>query len=103
MQKLSDDAHSVALISLTNMVRLLSAELVAGTHRDDVRRLEQAIRAKVGRIDTTAFTPEAADKGLAEARMLIEQVLTQVRAQAAAARRKVAIRSPERPLATTLH
>ena len=104
MQKLSNNPRDVALLSLTHMVRLLSAELVAGSHRDDIRRLEQAMRDKVAQIDTTAFTEEATAAGLAEARSLIEQVLVHVRAQADRAAKRMQPTSQDgRREVATLH
>ncbi|WP_336492410.1 hypothetical protein [Methylobacterium nigriterrae] len=81
----SDDERRVALLALANLVRLMGAELVAGAHRDNVDRVELAIRAKLRAIDTSSFTPGAAERGFAEAEALIEQALVNVREQAAAA------------------
>jgi hypothetical protein len=84
MTKPSNDAQLVTINALANMVRLLAAELVAGSHRDDIDQLEHAVRAKLANIDRAAFTPEAFDKGMASSRDVVEQVLAHVRAQSAA-------------------
>ena len=82
---ISDDVK-ITLTALLNLIRLLSAELVAGRHRDDVAVLEQAIRAKLNHIDPGVCSAEATARGLAYAHELVGPVLAQVRAQAAAAR-----------------
>lgn len=79
------DPRDVAIAALTNLIRLMGAELVAGTHRDDISRFEQAMRAKVGAVVVEGCTPENADAGVALARAHIERVLTQVRSQARSA------------------
>lgn len=80
------DPKDVALAALTNLVRLMGAELVVGRHRDDVSLLEQAVRAKIGAVTVQGCPAEVADEGVALARSHVERALTQIRAQVAEAR-----------------
>ncbi len=78
-----DPKPAVSTLALLNLVRLLAAELVAGTHRHDVDKLIQAIDRK---LDATPL-PEGthaddARLGLAKARKLLGPYLQQVRVQA---------------------
>jgi len=79
------DPKDVALAALTNLVRLMGAELVAGKHRDDVGFLEQAVRSKMGTLTVDGCAPEVAEAGLALAKTHAESALIQIRSQAAAA------------------
>lgn len=79
------DPNDVALAALTNLVRLMGVELVAGKHRDDVGLFEQAVRGKIGTLTVNGCAPEIAETGLALARAHAELALAQVRTQAAAA------------------
>ena len=95
-----DDDVKVTLAALLHLVRLLSAELVAGKHREDINRVESAIRAKVNQIAVQGVSAEAVARGLAYAHELLEPVLANVRAQAASA--NAAKPSPERTQAEEL-
>jgi hypothetical protein len=80
-----DPKDLVATIALLNLIQLLSAELVAGEHRDDVERLIRAIDRK---IDATPL-PRGIDvndarDGLAQVKALLRPVVKRVRAQAEA-------------------
>lgn len=89
------DAKDVALAALTNLVRLMGAELVAGRHRDDIDVFERAVRTKIGTpIDGCA--PDVTQSGLALAATHVEQALAQIRAQADAARAHPVPRSASR-------
>ena len=77
-----DDDVKVTLAALLHLVRLLSAELVAGKHREDVDLVEAAIRAKVNQIAVRGVSAEAVARGLAYAHELLGPVLSKVRAQA---------------------
>lgn len=79
------DPKDVALAALTNLVRLMGAELVVGKHRDNVGLLEQAVRRKIGTLTVDGCAPEVAEIGLALAKAHVELALAQVRTQAAAA------------------
>jgi len=79
------DAKDVAVAALTNLVRLMGAELVAGRHRDDIDVFERAVRTKIiTPID--GCPPDVTQSGLALAAAHVEQALAQIRAQADAAR-----------------
>ncbi|MBM0203981.1 hypothetical protein JNW90_13315 [Micromonospora sp. STR1s_5] len=77
----------VTIVALLNLIRLLGTELVAGTHRDDVGRLERAVRRKIDRIAVPGLPPDVVQGGLAEARSLVEQTLVLIRARAEETRR----------------
>src|SRR3954471_13345034 len=77
-----DDDVKVTLAALLHLVRLLSAELVAGKHREDINLVESAIRAKVNQIAVQGVSAEAVARGLAYAHELLGPVLSNVRAQA---------------------
>lgn len=79
------DPKDVALGALTNLLRLMGAELVAGRHRDDVGQLELAVRAKIEAVTVVGCPPEVAKAGLALARSHVERAITQIRTQAATA------------------
>ena len=95
-----DDDVKVTLAALLHLVRLLSAELVAGKHREDINRVESAIRAKVNQIAVQGVSAEAVARGLAYAHELLGPVLANVRAQAASA--NAAKLPPERTQAEEL-
>ncbi len=78
-----DAAKDVALAALTNLIRLMAAELVAGRHRDDFGLLERAVRDRLAETATPACSSEVAVAGLQLAGRCIEQALAQVRAQSA--------------------
>lgn len=85
MAETSCDPKDIAIAALTNLVRLMGAELVAGRHRDDLATFEQAVRDRIGAVNVVGCPPEVADAGLALARSHAEQALTQIRTQAAEA------------------
>ncbi|RAI45392.1 hypothetical protein [Rhodoplanes roseus] len=72
--------EQVTIAALLNLIRLMGAELVVADPRD-IPRLEAAVRRKIGRIDLSAFPPEVAQAGLAEARALVDRTLAAVRQQ----------------------
>ena len=74
-------AGGATVAALVHLLRLLSGELVL-LRGIDIAQFEQAVRGKIN--DFTSPTPnrEAREAGLVQARHLVEQVLTQVRAQA---------------------
>lgn len=97
------DAKDVTLSVLANLVRLMGAELVIGSHRDDIDRFERAVRAKIG-IDTPIDCPlEIADAGRARARSIVEAVLTQIRIQWQAGQRGTAYAPTEVAGTAVLH
>ena len=73
---------AVAIASLVKMIKLLGAELVAGTHRDDIDLFEKKVREKLfASVDGASAGSTAA--GVALAHSLVEPVLRDLRAQAA--------------------
>lgn len=84
VHKNPESSNEVTIIALARMVHLLSAELVAGTHRDEFCKLEQAMRARIEQIDIVGLPSETIAEGVTEARNVVEQVLEKVRAQVAA-------------------
>ncbi len=77
----------VTTLALLNLIRLLSAELVAGQHRDDVSKLIDAMDRQ---LNTTPL-PRGVDvndarAGIAHARDLLRPYVAHVRDQAEAAR-----------------
>lgn len=79
------DPKDVALAALTNLIRLMGAELVAGRHRDDVGRVEQAVRSKIVAVTVLGCPAAVADEGVALARSHVERALIEIRAQSVVA------------------
>jgi len=80
-------APDVTTLALLNLIRLLSAELVAGEHRDNVTKL---IEAMDRHLNATPL-PRGVDvndarAGIARARALLRPYVAHVRDQAEAAR-----------------
>jgi len=72
---------AVTVASLVRLISLLGAELVAGSHRDDIDIFEQCVRAKLfAHID--GVSPENTAAGVALAHSLIEPVLRDLRERA---------------------
>lgn len=101
MRKLIEnpDVAAVALASLVKMVRLLGAELVVGSHNDDINLLESAVRAKLFASVDGVSSPDTA-AGVARAHRLVEPVLRELRARAEAVGREAARRENESPETT---
>jgi hypothetical protein len=69
------------LAAVLHLLRLVSAELVL--YRGlDVQRLENAIREKISEFTNPIASQGAKETGLAFARVVVDQILVQVRAQA---------------------
>lgn len=75
------EAGGATVAALLNLLRLLGAELVLmrGTN---IAQFEHAVRTKIGEFVSPTANPDAREAGLAQARYLVEQVLTQIRVQA---------------------
>jgi hypothetical protein len=71
----------VAVAAILHLLRLMGAELVL-VRGLDVALLEQAVRTKLGEFTSPTTNQDARQAGLAHARYLVDQVLTQIRAQA---------------------
>ena len=77
---LSDEA-AAAMAAVLHLLRLVSAELVL--YRGlDVQRLENAMREKISEFTSPIASQGAKEMGLAFARVVVDQILVQVRAQA---------------------
>jgi fumarylacetoacetate (FAA) hydrolase family protein len=74
-------AGGATVAAILHLVRLMGAELVL-VRGIDIAQFEQSVRAKLGEFTSPTTDQEARKAGLAQARHLVEQVLTQVRAQA---------------------
>jgi hypothetical protein len=74
-------AGGATVAAILHLVRLMGAELVL-VRGIDIAQFEQSVRARLGEFTSPTTSPEARNAGLAHARHLIEQVLTQIRAQA---------------------
>jgi hypothetical protein len=72
----------VTIGAILNLFRLAAADLVLHQPGCDMTRFEQAVRTKIDQFTSPAASQSARDAGLAFARHLTEQVLTQIRAQA---------------------
>ena len=75
------EVAAVALACMVKMVRLLGAELVAGTHRDDIDLFEKCVREKL-HANVDGVSCEATAAGVALAHSLVEPVLRGLRVQA---------------------
>jgi len=75
------EAGGATVAALLHLLRLMGAELVL-MRGSNIAQFEQAVRAKIGGFVSPTANPQAREAGLAHARYLVEQVLTQIRAQA---------------------
>ena len=76
------EAATAAFAALLHLIRLMGADLVLNRADADLERFEQAVRTKIEQFTSPTANQSARDAGLAFARYLVEQVLTQMRAQA---------------------
>ncbi len=74
-------AGGAAVAAILHLLRVMGAELVL-VRGIEVAQFEQSVRAKLGEFTSPTTNQEALQAGLARARYLVEQVLTQIRAQA---------------------
>ncbi|MDC7789521.1 hypothetical protein PQJ75_29690 [Rhodoplanes sp. TEM] len=72
--------EQVTIAALLDLIRLMGAELVLGGPAE-LRRFEAAVRRKLGRIDLSAYPPDVAQAGIAEARALVDRTLATLRRQ----------------------
>ena len=75
------ETERVTIAAVLHLVQLLTAELVLN-RSIEIGKLEQAVHAMIGDFTSPTENREAREGGLARARYLVEQVFTQVRAQA---------------------
>jgi hypothetical protein len=76
------EAGGAAVAALLHLIRLMGAELVLMRRDCDPTRFEQAVRSKIEHFTSPTADEQSRQAGLAHARHLVEQVLTQIRAQA---------------------
>ncbi len=86
------EVATVALASLVKMVGLLCAELVVGSHRDDIDLIENSVRAKL-HAEVEGISGAATAAGVALAHQLVGPVLRDLRERA---KRLDAPQSPEK-------
>jgi len=80
-------AADVTTLALLNLIRLLSAELVAGEHRDDLTKLIDAMDRQLNATPLPrGIDVNDARAGIAQARELLRPYIAHVRSQAEAAR-----------------
>lgn len=75
------EVATVALATLVKMISLLGAELVAGSHRDDIDLFERCVREKL-HAEVLGVSSEATAAGVALASSLVEPVLRDLRVRA---------------------
>ncbi len=75
------EAATAAFAALLHLIRLMAADLVLHRPDAELERFEQAVRTKIEQFVSPTTNQSARDAGLAFARHLVEQVLTQLRAQ----------------------
>jgi len=80
-QSAFNEESSVTAAALLNLVRLLGAELVL-VRGLEIGQFERAVRVKLEQFVSPPANPAVRTAGIARARHLVEQVLTQIRAQA---------------------
>jgi hypothetical protein len=76
------ETAAVTIAALLHLFRLAGAELVLMRPGYETQRFEQAVHSKIDQFTGPTTSQSARDTGLALARHLVEQVLTQIRAQA---------------------
>jgi hypothetical protein len=74
-------AGGATIAAILHLVRLMGAELVLA-RGCDIAMFEQSVRTKLREFTSPTANQDARQAGLAHARHLVEQVLTQIRAQA---------------------
>ena len=80
------DTPDVTTLALLNLIRLLSAELVAGQHRDDVERLIEAMDRQLNATPLPrGIDVNDARIGITHAKELLRPYIAHVRRQAEAA------------------
>ncbi len=75
------ESATAAFAALLHLIRLMGGDIVLHRTDADFERFEQAVRTKIEQFTSPTPNQSARDAGLAFARHLVEQVLTQLRAQ----------------------
>jgi hypothetical protein len=76
------EAATEAIAALLHLIKLMGGELVLNVAGGETERFERAVRSKIEQYTSPTADPAARKSGLAFASHLVEQVLTQLRAQA---------------------
>jgi hypothetical protein len=76
------EAATEAIAALLHLIKLMGGELVLNVAGGESERLERAVRSKIEQYTSPTTNPASRKAGLAFASHLVEQVLTQLRAQA---------------------
>jgi hypothetical protein len=76
------EAGGVTVAALLHLVRLMGAEIVFARRDCDLTTFEQAVRVKLKQFNSPTGNKQAINAGIAFAHTLVDQVLTQIRAQA---------------------
>jgi hypothetical protein len=76
------EAATETIAALLHLIKLMGGELVLNVAGGETERFERAVRSKIAQYSSPTTNPPARKSGLAFATHLVEQVLTQLRAQA---------------------
>lgn len=76
------EAATETIAALLHLIKLMGGELVLNVAGGETERFERAVRSKIAQYTSPLANPTARKSGLAFATHLVEQVLTQLRAQA---------------------
>ena len=76
------EAGGVTVAALLHLVRLMGAEIVFARRDCDPTSFEQAVRAKLNQFSSPTGNKQAIEAGTSFAQTLVDQVLSQIRAQA---------------------
>lgn len=76
------EAANETIAALLHLIKLMGGELVLNVAGGETERFERAVRTKIEQFTSPTSNPDARKSGLAFASHLVEQVLTQLRAQA---------------------
>jgi hypothetical protein len=76
------EAATETIAALLHLIKLMGGELVLNVAGGETQRFERAVRSKIAQYTSPTADPSARQSGLAFATHLVEQVLTQLRAQA---------------------
>jgi len=76
------EAATETIAALLHLIKLMGGELVLNVAGGETERFERAVRTKIEQFTSPTTNQAARKSGLAFAAHLVEQVLTQLRAQA---------------------
>jgi hypothetical protein len=76
------EAATETIAALLHLIKLMGGELVLNVAGGETERFERAVRTKIEQFTSPTTNQAARKSGLAFASHLVEQVLTQLRAQA---------------------